>query len=210
MKTEEFFNDVYKTEPPKKYPNEELVRCIQRNFTHDRANMTALDIGCGSGNNMAMMQNEGFLVHGIDISDESMNLCKKWKHMVRKGSMTDLPYDSGYFDLVADVFSSYCLNHAQFICYLHEVMRVLKPNGVFFFYNPALTGEQEMITIRNLSRGPYAGHKSEFSFFNPIWVKDTAHLMGFSTERLESIQYSSTDSVGKHYFDFVVMDMVKI
>ena len=58
--------------------------------------------------------------------------------MVVKSSMTDIPFEDGYFDVIFDVFSLYCLNMESFNECLDEVERCLKKGGSFFSYSPSI------------------------------------------------------------------------
>lgn len=37
----------------------------------------AIDCGCGAGSDIAFLRSKGFLVHGFDIDQESMQRCQK-------------------------------------------------------------------------------------------------------------------------------------
>src|SRR5437588_4391821 len=108
----------------RRYPNEEFLRFMGgRFFVLDfaqRPKIKILELGCGSGANLWMIAREGFDAYGIDLSDEAIKLCRlmleSWGVRARltTGSMSYLPYPPEMFDAVADVFSAYCLNEAEF------------------------------------------------------------------------------------------------
>lgn len=53
-----------------KYPQEKVIQFCFRNYPPEqRKNISALDIGCGSGVHCEFLAKEGFQVTGIDISD---------------------------------------------------------------------------------------------------------------------------------------------
>src|ERR1700733_9194756 len=118
----------------RRYPNEELMRFMGRTLfpvpPGQRKDVRILEVGCGSGGNLWAIAREGFDAHGIDLSAEGINLCRRmvesWGCVatLRAGDMTDLPYESGFFDAVVDVFSSYCLPEKDFARYLDGVARV--------------------------------------------------------------------------------------
>ena len=56
---------------------------------------------------------------------------------MQAGDMADLPYESGFFDAVIDVFSSYCLPGKDLESYLAGIARVLKTGGKYFSYAPS-------------------------------------------------------------------------
>jgi len=123
----------------RRYPNEELIRFMARNFfmlpRDERARVSILDIGCGSCSNLWMIAREGFEAHGVDLSPEGLRLgglvLAEWGvgAQLKKGSLLSLPYENRYFDAVVDIVVSYVLNLAQFPQYLLEVVRVLKTGG---------------------------------------------------------------------------------
>ena len=79
----DFFNTSYEKlgfNEQRRYTNEELCRFMGRNFfsvSHEkRKDIKILETGCGSGANLWMITKEGFSTYGIDISQESLHLCK--------------------------------------------------------------------------------------------------------------------------------------
>ena len=103
-----------------------------------RDGWTILDVGCGGGKTLRRLlgKSGGAVVHGIDISDESVAKARKvnsdllgTRVFVQKGSAAELPYADGMFDLVTAVETVYfwpTLPHC-----LQGVKRVLKHGGLF-------------------------------------------------------------------------------
>ena len=98
---------------------------------------TILDVGCGGGrtlSKLAAQATEG-KVYGIDHSEESVAASKKtnarWIDMdrveVRLGSVSQLPFRDGMFDLVTAVESHFWW--ADLPADIREIYRVLKPHG---------------------------------------------------------------------------------
>ncbi len=103
-----------------------------------RDGWTILDVGCGGGRTLQRLlkRSKGAVVHGIDISDESVAKAKKVnaglldaRVFVRQGSAAELPYADGTFDLVTAVETVYFWPSLP-RC-LQEMKRVLKPGGLF-------------------------------------------------------------------------------
>ena len=97
-----------------------------------------LDVGCGGGQTLRRLLNrsKGAIVHGIDISDESVAKARKvnaelldTRVFVRQGSAVELPYADSTFDLVTAVETVYFWRDLP-RCF-EEVKRVLKPGGRF-------------------------------------------------------------------------------
>ena len=99
---------------------------------------TILDVGCGGGQTLRRLlgQSKGAIVHGIDISEESVAKARKvnaglldTQVFVQKGSAAELPYADCTFDLVTAVETVYFWRDLP-RCF-EEVKRVLKPGGRF-------------------------------------------------------------------------------
>ena len=99
---------------------------------------TILDVGCGGGQTLRRLlgQSKGAIVHGIDISEESVAKARKvnaglldTQVFVQKGSAAELPYADCTFDLVTAVETIYFWRDLPH-CF-EEVKRVLKPGGLF-------------------------------------------------------------------------------
>jgi ubiquinone/menaquinone biosynthesis C-methylase UbiE len=98
-----------------------------------------LDVGCGGGrtlSKLAEVVTQG-KVYGIDYSEESVAASKKtnarWIEMgrveVRHGSVSQLPFQDGMFDLVTAVETHFWWPDLP--TDVREIYRVLKPRGWF-------------------------------------------------------------------------------
>ena len=111
-----------------------------------------LDIGCGGGRNIERFaaEIESGKVVGIDYSDVSVEKSIKLnreaidegKVEVIQGSVSEMPFDDGTFDIVTGFETIYFW--PDFINDLKEVNRVLKKDGLVFFCNEAVYREGEM------------------------------------------------------------------
>ncbi|MDC3116902.1 class I SAM-dependent methyltransferase, partial [Alphaproteobacteria bacterium] len=214
----------------RRFPNEELSRFMGRNFFHLPINkrnlINILDVGCGSGANLWMLAREGFNAKGIDISENAIKLCRK---LVKSyggnaefyvGSMTDLPFETGSMDAIVDVFSSNCLTSLEGNNFLKEVLRTLKVNGKFFSYFPSANSDAwvkanstdilDKYTLKGIYRkeSPFFGNYYPFRFLGPMQYQDILKEVGFSVTYLETT--SRTYNKGKEYFEFSVVEAIKI
>lgn len=100
-------------------------------------NWTILDVGCGGGRTiakLAAMATQGKIC-GIDYSEESVAVTKKTNASeveagrveVRLGSVSQLPFADGMFDLVTGVETHFWWPNLQED--MREVFRVTKPGG---------------------------------------------------------------------------------
>lgn len=124
--------------------------CSQLNI---EKNDYILDIGCGGGVNVKrfaeIISDDGKVV-GLDYSDVSVEkttklneeFIKEGKVEVVEGSVSEMPFDDGTFDMVTGFETIYFW--PNFIEDLKEVNRVLKKEGVLCFGNEARHEDGEM------------------------------------------------------------------
>lgn len=124
--------------------------CSQLNI---EKNDYILDIGCGGGVNVKrfaeIISDDGKVV-GLDYSDVSVEkttklneeFIKEGKVEVVEGSVSEMPFDDGTFDMVTGFETIYFW--PNFIEDLKEVNRVLKEDGVLCFGNEARHEDGEM------------------------------------------------------------------
>ena len=96
-----------------------------------------LDVGCGIGRHVVYLGERGFKMAGVDASptgiQQTQAVCDE-RQLAFEGQvspMTSLPYPDATFDAVV---STSTLGHnrvAEIQQSIHEIHRVLKPNGLF-------------------------------------------------------------------------------
>ena len=95
-----------------------------------------LDVGCGTGANLKFLElySNGREVTGVDIARDALQFCRlSGAGRLAQASATELPFPSGYFDLVTsfDVLVQIPGEDSDANA-LHEMHRVLKPGGTAF------------------------------------------------------------------------------
>lgn len=100
---------------------------------------TVLDVGCGGGKALKLLSSKAprGRLYGIDYSETSVSCAvrenkgdvKAGKMKIVHGSVSDMPFENDFFDVVTSVESYYFWPDLQHD--LREVLRVLKPDGVF-------------------------------------------------------------------------------
>lgn len=96
----------------------------------------ALDIGCGAGFLTNALAQEGHRVSGIDLSENSLTVARKFDRTktvdYRHANAYSLPFANKYYDVVCamDVLEHVESPHLL----IAEASRVLKPEGLFFFH----------------------------------------------------------------------------
>lgn len=95
-----------------------------------------LDVGCGAGLFSNKLAKLNFSVTGIDLSEESLNIARKFdetksvKYLA--GDALNLPFADESFDVATCLdFLEHVENPEKVIA---EISRVLKPRGLFFFH----------------------------------------------------------------------------
>ncbi len=146
-----------------------------------------LDIACGTGQLSVKIAQNGCDVHGIDISDESLDNAKclaekeKVNCVFTVGNAEELPYPDEEFDtLVCNCSLEHFVNDLQA---LKEMNRVLKPGG------------EVMLTVDSLS---YPGIKQA----DRDWHRETFKVVNYYTlDKLSSRLNESgfTVSCSKYY-----------
>lgn len=204
------------------YPNEELLRFLGSYYfsmpSEERKDVRVLEVGCGSGANLWMIAREGFEAHGIDLSAEGLELCRKmldrWHvpAILKQGNMTATGYPDAYFDAVLDVFSANCFDENDFSTFLDEVTRILKPGGRIFSYTPSKNNDSfrdpgpsrqiDSSTLDGIHRttSPFYGQFYPFRFTEPEEFEAQLTKRGFLVLRNERI--GRTYRSREEYFEF--------
>lgn len=177
MQTERDYNqhwdDKFSTREWGRYPPEDLVRFMGRNFKiANRDEISVLEVGCGPGANVWFLHREGYRVAGIDGSPAAIDKARirieaenegliSANPDLRVGNFSSLPWTDQSFDLVIDIFAIYANTIDVIDLTLGEVHRVLKPNGRFYskLWGTKTTGfghgrEIEFHTYDDISVGP--------------------------------------------------------
>jgi SAM-dependent methyltransferase len=98
-----------------------------------------LDLCCGTARHSILLWNRGWPVFGLDISPNLLTIARERKKergaafpLVR-GDMTRLPFQSGIFAAVINMFTSfgYLPSEKEDMKSLREIARTLEPRGLF-------------------------------------------------------------------------------
>ncbi|OBJ02810.1 methyltransferase [Mycobacterium alsense] len=140
-----FFNFGYEEDPPMGLPltadDERNRYCIQLyHVTAAQVDLTGknvLEVSCGAGGGASyIMRNLGPASYtGLDLNPASIDLCRK-RHNVPgldfvQGDAQNLPFPDESFDAVINVEASH--QYPDFVGFLAEVARVLRPGGHFLY-----------------------------------------------------------------------------
>ena len=133
---EEWFGEEYLNLYPHRDDREaaEAVALISTEISLTRKRV--LDLACGAGRHAVHLREAGADVIGFDLS---MPLLSRARHRntprlsVARGDMRSLPFASGEFDVVVNLFTSfgYFAEDEQHRIVIREVARLLRINGLF-------------------------------------------------------------------------------
>jgi SAM-dependent methyltransferase len=169
------WEQVFKSREWGRYPPEDLIRFVARNFypARDRSRVKLLELGCGTGANIWYMAREGFDVYGVDGSPTAITCAKQRleaEHLpahLKVGDITKLEQlfpPASQFDAIIDVC---CLQHnrlSNVVRILSQALARLRPGGKVFSMliagdsmSKASGREIEPGTFVDITSGPYAG-----------------------------------------------------
>ena len=180
---------VFRSQEWGKYPPEELIRFIARNFykVPDRKKIKILDVGCGTGTCTWYLTREGFSAYGIDGSKTAIKIAEErfmkegLKGEFKVGDLTNISYPNEYFEGGVDIAAIQHNDIKSQRKIISEVYRVLKPHGKFFSmmiakdsYGYGLGNEIEKNTFGDIEKGPFAG-KGIVHFFEEREIRELLH-----------------------------------
>jgi SAM-dependent methyltransferase len=145
MSWDPVWEQIFSTQAWGRYPSEDLIRFVARNFYQvpDRRRVRIAEVGCGPGANLWFMAREGFSVYGIEGSSAAVEQARKrldeecpgWDEAggeIAVGDITRLPWPDGTFDAVID-HVAVCCNLHEVACGIYaEMARVARPGGKLF------------------------------------------------------------------------------
>jgi len=112
MAWDPIWEEIYRVRDLGKYPAEDLIRFIARNFykAPNRKDIKILEVGCGQGANIWYIAREGFSIYGVDGSSSAIDYAKKrldqeisgWSGSLTVGDVVSLDFEDNYFDAVID------------------------------------------------------------------------------------------------------------
>jgi SAM-dependent methyltransferase len=117
-------------------------------YLDGRHALKLLDAGCGTGGTTVGLRRFGTVV-GVDLAWEALEPARgRGLRSLTRGSIEQLPFASGSFDVVTSFEVVYHLGVGNDACAFEEIRRVLKPDGLFVLRVPAhdwLRGEHDRL-----------------------------------------------------------------
>ncbi|MDO9554380.1 bifunctional 2-polyprenyl-6-hydroxyphenol methylase/3-demethylubiquinol 3-O-methyltransferase UbiG [Rhodonellum sp.] len=139
-----------------------LDQILKGRFTKE---MKILDAGCGEGRNCIYFLNEGYSIFGVDSNPIAIQMARIYAQTIQKdydvyrfqtALVEDMPFHKGAFDaIVSSAVLHFARDQGQFMRMMEEMMRVLKPGGIFFLRMTTGHGGMEE-SARALGNGVFA------------------------------------------------------
>ncbi|MCM8832401.1 MAG: class I SAM-dependent methyltransferase [Candidatus Omnitrophica bacterium] len=128
-------------------------------------NSKILDVGCGTGALINLLNKEGYDVWGIDSSENMFKIAnKRLPGKIIKGDMLNLPFPSENFDLVISIVSLHHLGNLNKVkTAIKEMTRVINKSGLILIWEhnplnlywyflmkkvPQDTGEEKLVSSK--------------------------------------------------------------
>ena len=157
-----------------------IVSFFKKKDFKNKSRINILEIGCGVGNNLTFLAQEGFNVSGIDFSVSAIKIAKKrfnqkkLKCTIKVGDIKKLDWPNNYFDYVIDRAVLTHHTNQEISLILDEIHRVLKKGGKilsFDFFGKNIPDKKfgqklKTNTYSNFKKGnfKFVGKTSFFSF----------------------------------------------
>lgn len=206
------WNEIHETRNWGKYPAEELVRYMARNFPPENREQTlVLDLGCGTGANTWFLCREGFNTVAFDGAfaalPKAKALCmsERRQPLLAQADAGNLPFTDCSFDAIVEIGALAANSSAGIDRILAEISRTLKPGGRFFssvLFSQATTGygTGEKIddhSYRNVVNSPVSG-LGTIHFFTEKEIETLWQRHGFmnlSIDHFERTDHNRTYKV---------------
>jgi SAM-dependent methyltransferase len=126
-----------------------LDQILKGRFTKE---MKILDAGCGEGRNTIYFLNEGYQIFGVDSNPIAIQMARIYAQTIQKdydvfrfqtSLIEKLPFHQGAFDaVISSAVLHFATSETHFLTLVDDMMRLLKPGGIFFLR--MTTGHGEM------------------------------------------------------------------
>lgn len=218
---DEMWEQIHQEQEWGKYPGEEVIRFVARNYYGtERSATKLLEAGCGTGAVTWFMAREGFAVSAFDGSKTAVGKARarlKEEGLdadVLVGDAAAMPYPSDSFHGIVDS-AMICANKVEAIrTILRECFRVLKPGGKLFstgLFKIGMTGygtgeKLEEHTYREITEGALA-HRGTVHFFSKDEIVELWSEAGFKNLKIDSLD--RTDRGGSVEIGYYMVESEK-
>lgn len=182
----ELYNDYHQRDGKDEYT---WARLMQKNFSNVSALLNRrfpgkgkiLDIGCGYGHFIKIMENYGWTASGIEPSSRTIRYAKSKGLNVFETTIEDAVFPESSFEAVT---AFYVLEHLfEPLSVLKKIHAMLKPRGVVVLRIPHTTPIVKLLDLFNIKNNLYdlPFHMYDFS---PNTIRLLLEKAGFSSIRI--------------------------
>ncbi|MBN2400140.1 MAG: methyltransferase domain-containing protein [Candidatus Aminicenantes bacterium] len=191
-----------------RWPFSDVVSVVMRAAVgKNHKEISVLEVGCGTGNNIWFLAEEGFNSYGIDISSSAIAHGKRHLAMrgvqaeLRVGDISSLPWGDGSFNFVLDRGALTQIDYAHIETVLSEVLRVLKPGGKMFCFTLLGMENPDRLLGSEVSKNTYdrfsGGRFSKVGLTSFFTVQDLHYLFKkfHKVEIHRHVEFNETGSI---------------
>jgi SAM-dependent methyltransferase len=154
---------------------------------NSRAKGRVLEIGCGNGNNLALLQQQGWEVVGQDIDPEAARIASTTLSVeVQTRPIEECNFETASFDMV---LTNHVLEHVESpVAVLREAKRVLREGGISINFTPNAAS-----TVHRAFGKSWRGLEAprHFSLLGPQAAKLALTQAGFAEHTVSTFGYGS-------------------
>lgn len=179
------WEELFRTRKWGKYPDLELVRFVMKTWPTPQARESArvLELGCGTGANIRMLVENGFIVHGLDASETALKQCYPFLPYYDDGTKRAILDDANNLghhfakhdlDLICDVGCFMHQSAEDRLEIVTQAFEVLRPGGWLFFSEAvselSSAYSDSLVTRADLSlvSDPHFQPKIPYHFFTEV------------------------------------------
>lgn len=150
-----------------------------------KKNGLMLEVGCASGEFLAIARKRGWQAQGVEISDYAADCAlKKYNLEVFKGALEDAHFNPAHFDVVAagDILEH--MNDPR--AFLQEAVRILKDDGILYLAAPDFSSFHYwlMSIVARRTHKNYFILPHHLYYFSPSTIRRLLEGAGFIVKRI--------------------------
>lgn len=149
-------------------------------------NARILDVGCGDGFHLKLLQQygrPGWTLEGVDLDGRAVAIARKSGLMIHQGSIEELPLEANQYDLVYTIMTIEHVARPDVMC--AAISRILKPGGRMV----VVTDSTNSIDFGWFRRTYWGGYHfpRHWNLFNPRSLARLAEKSGLEVASLRTI-----------------------
>lgn len=159
--------------------------------------MRILDAGCGAGRNLTYLLRNGYEVYAVDRSEEAIRVVQRlavklapvWSNdQARIEPVENMSFANDSFDfIISNAVLHFAENEAHFMQMVHELWRVLKPDGLLFVRLASSIGIETRVKPIGNERYQLPDGSIRFLVDEQMLVKTTEEIKGSLFEPIKTV-----------------------